>query len=54
MSITITLTADEADALYDVLNHTSNDIGERLPDSLKPRQQSRSSKEVRHASPRSL
>ena len=32
MSITITLTEDEADALYNVLNHTSNDIEERLPD----------------------
>tara|TARA_R110000737_G_scaffold136057_1_gene167014 strand:+ start:257 stop:472 length:216 start_codon:yes stop_codon:yes gene_type:complete len=32
MSITLTLTEDEANALYDVLDHTSNDIGERLPD----------------------
>ena len=32
MSITITLTEDEASALFDVLEHTSNDIGERLPD----------------------
>ena len=30
--ITITLTEDEADALYDVLNHASRDIEERLPD----------------------
>ena len=30
--ITITLTEDEADALYDVLNHASSDIEERLPD----------------------
>ena len=32
MSITITLTANEANALYDVLNHASRDIEERLPD----------------------
>jgi len=32
MSITLTLTEDEASALFDVLEHTSNDIGERLPD----------------------
>lgn len=32
MSIKITLTEDEANALYDVLNHASNDIVERLPD----------------------
>lgn len=32
MNITITLNEDEANALYDVLNHTSNDIEDRLPD----------------------
>ena len=32
MNITLTLTTDEAHALFDVLEHTSNDIGERLPD----------------------
>ena len=32
MTITITLTEDEANALYDVLSHTSNDIEDRLPD----------------------
>ena len=32
VNITITLTEDEADALYDVLNHASRDIEERLPD----------------------
>ena len=30
--ITITLTEDEADALYDVLNYATLDIEERLPD----------------------
>ena len=32
MNITITLTEDEATALYDVLNHACSDIEERLPD----------------------
>ena len=31
-AITITLTEAEAFALFDVLDHTSNDIGDRLPD----------------------
>ena len=32
MNITITLTEDEASTLYDVLDHTSRDIEDRLPD----------------------
>jgi hypothetical protein len=31
-AITITLTEAEAFALFDVLEHSSNDIGDRLPD----------------------
>jgi len=32
VNITITLTEDEASTLYDVLDHTSRDIEDRLPD----------------------
>lgn len=32
MNITLTLTADEANALFDVLDHTSTDIDARLVD----------------------